>query len=125
MSDLIERLIQATEGSRELDEAIAIYTGWFYRAHWAVKEKWIRPNGWKCRKPYTFTTSLDAALTLVPEGRWLHLEQFAGATGSGKSAWHARLYDAKATEVYGMGFTPALALCIASLKARTHERRGE
>lgn len=58
MDDLLDKLRAATEGSRELDSQIYLYLGLT-----------TRPEQWKIHVglPH-YTTSLDAALTLVPEG---------------------------------------------------------
>jgi hypothetical protein len=94
LAELIARLEAAAEGSRELDAAIAV----------AVFGGGSHDPG---TAPH-FTTSLDAALTLVPEGRgWLMRSVggrgFAAISNAGEAS------QAK---------TPALALCIAALKAR-------
>lgn len=101
MTDLIDRLESASEGSRELDILIAT----------AVGAK--RVDGpWYAR----YSTSLDAALTLVPEG-WTGS---VDVPGDNNGAW----LDPPAApvigheRVYAIGATSALALCIASLKAR-------
>jgi hypothetical protein len=66
-----------------------------------------------------FTTSLDAAMTLVPEG----LEWGAGTYGNpdteGPWAWCATQQQSAECEFgYSRGATPALALCAAALRAR-------
>ena len=58
MTDLIERLEAATEGSRELDAEID-------ERIW--RAKWGRGKPKDISVLY-YTTSIDAALTLVPEG---------------------------------------------------------
>lgn len=94
---LLEQLRGADEGSHELDLAIA--------------EAMRRPSGAFGGPPLAFyTRSLDAALTLVPDGRpWnigletsnLHGIAWVGADGGVVTA-----------------ATPELALCIAALTAR-------
>lgn len=108
MTDLITRL-QAAEGpSRELDteicEAIGFVLGQLGHAP-------------------PFTTSIDAALTLVPEGwHWAIYTEKGICGGKGarvnvggpertRRGWSKDLH-----EVYAA--TPALALCIAALRAR-------
>ncbi len=108
MTDLLTRLEQATEGSRELDEDISRHLGWKHQG----ANVWRPPNG--CDQALApFTRSIDAALTLVPEGWipcslkwypdhvWAHLEAL-GKLSEGSAA------------------TPALALCIACLRAHEH-----
>ena len=89
---LVAELEKATEGSREFDAAIYI--------------KLQAPLG---LIPH-YTTSLDAALTLVPEGMaWTILS----------GALHAACVgDASTGNPVTKAATPALALCIAALKAR-------
>ena len=89
MDDLIARLEAAKEGSRELDIAI-------FRA--ITDKPRIRPP---------FSTSLDAALTLVPE-RCPWAVESAGVVELGTVNG----------PVEGFAATPALALCIACLRAR-------
>ena len=104
MSDLIAKLEAASEGSRELDTLVCEVKG-------------ACPDGVRFCPGLcpSYTTSLDAALTLVPEGYryrfWAHHTGVSGASvfphGGGTLS---RAHDAP---------TPALALCIAALKART------
>lgn len=110
MSDLIERLEAALEGSRELDEEIAQ----------AIFPKLIRRHAsWYIDDMRTdiepFSTSLDAALTLVPEGH-------AGLTmRTNTSMPQVTIHcapNSDRTNYYGEAVTVALALCIAALKAR-------
>ena len=104
MEELIKRLEQATEGSRTLDMDV----------HEA-----ITPNNWpkvvQLAEPQPcprYTTSIDTALTLVPEGlNWgvdwrADREQFTALVGE-----HLGEPVAKSA---------AVALCIAALKARPH-----
>ena len=118
IDDLIARLEAATEGGRELDVALA------KRLRQPIKKKPVYKRGhYSGGKPVVlrtedvaspYTTSLDAALTLVPEGHRLRLWwHHTGVWGcdvfpDGGGAIHRVLDRA----------TPALALCIAALKAR-------
>ncbi len=63
---------------------------------------------------HPYTRSLDAAMTLVPEG-WMQFDVDATAPELGVD-W--RLYRMK-DEVTACAATPALALCAAALRART------
>lgn len=69
------------------------------------------------RKAPTYTTSLDAALTLVPGSReWsagVDLENGKGWATVGDDIW-----DECFNDITGIAKTPALALCIAALRAR-------
>ena len=114
MDNLIAELERATEGSRELDALIdlALKRGQPYKP--ARIGQFIDD----------YTTSLDAALTLVPEGwDWLARDgdggHFANVTRGGIPMMmdkHQFNPDWQDTPTYAA--TPALALCIASLKAR-------
>ena len=116
---LITKLEQAEQGSRELDVAI-----WHFvetRFQRSDQEGWsIVPRGNRTVKDDVFaphyTTSLDCALTLVPEGQvWeVHSDGYVGVyinaeAMSDSEKGHVVLHDAG---------NPVLALCIASLKAR-------
>lgn len=110
--DLITRLEQATEGSRELDEAITL-------AVWPN----IKKSGDKFYMDDILvyidhhTTSLDAALTLIIAGDGFMLRYHETAVGMRATAailgseGRGDTWDATA-------HTPALAICIAALKAR-------
>lgn len=103
MSDLIERLEKATGPDRQLDAAIS-------EALTGIPEKiaFEHPNF----VPPRYTASIDAALTLVP-GSMVSLRfQRTGQT------WGCYLNgrDTNAT-------APAIALCIAALRARTAEEQ--
>ena len=95
MDELIARLEQATGPNRELDHAVetAVLGEWTYYA----------PE---------YTASIDAALTLVPEGFNWTVDGFP----SGPAC--ASCYLADAGGQLHDGATPAIAICIASLKAR-------
>ena len=131
--DLISRLEAAHEGDRGLDMQIAFAVQWrpdgahgvSFREHEAKHDyhtAWIAHVPWHSEwKVPAFTTSVDAALTLLsPEDFWQ-----IGHDGDGpnpgdfkamvqpgcEARWHRRA--AKSLHA-----TPALALCIAALKAR-------
>lgn len=72
-----------------------------------------QPKKWLALR---YTASIDAAMTLVPEGYDWSLDNFDGEFGK-PSAWvHARRSAAEIVPVTGA--TPALALCSAALRAR-------
>lgn len=119
MNDFIERLGKAAGPDRELDALI----------HFAVtpelhldavcrKDGWIvGGNHWQPTKAPEYTRSIDAALTLVPEGRWWVLN-----SGVQTGTAHAKVSAGKTWETHeGDGFTPAIALYIAALRARNTE----
>lgn len=109
--DLIARLEAATEGSRELDGAI-------YETVTGVRITGPRDKEWLV-VPF-YTTSLDAALTLVPEGLcWglnTHPEDEIFNPGGAQAFVSDMLEDG--IYAHADAATPALALCIAALKAR-------
>lgn len=108
MSTLLELAdrCEREEPSRELDAAIARFlAGNFY--------EW-----WKNRPgPADFTTSLDAAVTLVPNNAdWWEIYYERGWVRGPVRAevkWHRVREETRA-----FAATPALALCAAALRAR-------
>jgi len=117
--ELIERLEAAESGSRELDAEIAKEVGYTFMETWTLSEEyWIGPAP-APDKPVVlprFTTSLDAALTLVPEGFWTRLI-IATPPVAEVNPNNIESVDGKV-----IATTPALALCIAALKARESEK---
>jgi hypothetical protein len=124
---LIERLEQATEGGRGTDAEI------YYCINLPHSEKWAGARRWHSMVPH-YTTSIDAALTLVPDalspivmlgGVWADHHQRAG-----QDIWEAAVVkdtsdfegtyigDITGFSFYGRASNGALALCIAALKAR-------
>lgn len=126
MDELIKRLAAASEGSRGLDAAIEIDIEGVSQSecnqYLAAIERHPKPNPWDCFDPCCphYTTSIDAALTLLPEG-WKITHAFwdAGATATFCLTKKERV-KGEDTNRYsgGISSTPALALCIACLKAR-------
>jgi hypothetical protein len=117
MSELLKlakRCEKATGPDRELDAMIAETIG----------EKHGRETGWcnsenddyyvidECAALYT--ASLDAAMTLVPEG-WGQFDVDATAPELGID-W--TLHGPERREAKGTAAAPALALCAAALRAR-------
>ncbi len=128
IEELIGRLEKATGPDRELDFDIAIQTGWKIADDCAFSDyaKQYPKLARKDNFPY-YTSSIDAALTLVLEGfRW-RVERY----NIDETKCRAELAEVgqiiNAGMDYGIGIkcraqtsasTPALALCIASLRAR-------
>ena len=127
LTDLIERLEKAEAGSRWLDAWVAVhigYDGWTPQK-WAailtdpdVHAPTACPDG---APPYT--TSLDVALTLVPEKYCPGVSQFCEHLDY--HAWLAeQVRDEMEDRHTHMAFEGrsdasfAIALCIAALKAR-------
>lgn len=106
--ELIARLEAATGPSRDLDAGIAALCHPTDDQQYAAFE-----NGRDY--PDVYTSSLDAALTLVPEGWGLY------SLGQCDEWWESEIGDASraASEWwYGHSKTAAIAICIACLRAR-------
>ena len=101
MKDLIAKLEAATEGSGTFDRAIRDALG--------LSALLVPPDGGDEAHPYT--TSLDAAMKLVPEDRIWSVGKIVRAPG------YIAVLDNDGHS--HKGSTPALALCIAALKARS------
>lgn len=134
LTDLITRLEQATEGSMGLSRGIAVAVGWHkvktrYSRHGTEKWGWIAPQDWIggtsehpildslhgttiSREPLDYTRSLDAALTLVPNDHLWLLEPGGATVATDRD--HHSYYT---TQFDGSHAVPAIALCIACLKA--------
>lgn len=113
ITDLLARLESAMEGSGELDIEIA-------RA--------VYGNDGQYRE---FTRSLDSALTLVPDEwrehgniAWPGYEDGVLMADARVDLGHV-LSSGGAPRVQAFAATPALALCIAALRARAAESRSE
>jgi len=103
MKDLIAKLEAATEGSRELDDAINRATG----------DKHLSYD------PPHYTTSIDAALTLVPkEFRWWSLSNKDNEDEFFIITLREPYAGGRYRHCAGAHLTVALALCIVALKAR-------
>ncbi len=134
MTDLLTRLEQAKEGSRELDAEIHCHVHKGQRmTHPKLPRGYTMTDlGNKARNenrarsqfihsdrgpaPH-YTTSLDAALTLVPPNH----EWSAGNDAENQKGWAKvgkEVWDENFDEYVVVSATPALALCIAALRAR-------
>lgn len=135
MDELIERLERATEPSHELDVAIA---AWCHR-NGGLCDVTYDPELWVIRNG-GHTGSIDAALSLVPDGYGWQVGrpiQDYGATGYYATVFRERRKDEagfwpgswahdggpergapSASKLDRYAATPALALCIAALRAR-------
>lgn len=142
-SELIERLEKAEGGSRDLDgEIMALTYRWEQRyiggTCWDDYQGtccpgarhldwvWVDPEDdkWKTTalEGYEFTTSLDAALALA-ERLWPHVMWRVGHDpddGSLKAELVTAQKPGDPPAVQSNASTPALALCIAILKARAN-----
>jgi hypothetical protein len=127
MLDLIERLKKATGPDWELDHEIFAHVhGWSYPLHGAALHEFNESTREHGRTDYT--ASIDAALTLVePRSAWA-VSHSPDADPQG----YPRPY--RATVMPDLAYSgrrdstdhhghPAIALCIAALKARTEQRQ--
>jgi hypothetical protein len=138
LESLIERLAALSGPDRRLDAEIAC----------AIKFPHLRPaepddhkehqrgylpsagNIW-CPTGFlmadSYTSSIDAALTLVPEGLGIALDTRPHSQvtklGSEALAWCSEDRDVPSVAV--LGRTPAIALCIAALRARAQADEAE
>ena len=120
---LIARLEEATEGSLVLDGMIYCATRGLTFYKWdgagiVVREPEFQHIPANRVRPYS--VSIDAALSLVPEPKWIDMGQNPGAgawavvTASNDPDEDDNAFDANGT-------TLALALCILALKARQND----
>ena len=130
LSQLIERLEKAKGPDRELDALIAIKIGGAVRittGHgtrhqvlWPDNE--IAQGGDIEMLPDVplYTASIDAALTLVPEGWSFEVRASAVGDKGQANVWHyLKEYHAYSQRECA---SPAIALCIAALRARQGEK---
>lgn len=117
--ELAERVEAAAGEDRRLDAIIAKLVGfWPKGLRRDIDYEWVR---WIPNKPLdepieapAYTASIDAAMTLVPEGNdWI-----IGHTNGGLTI-HAEV-GGRGDEYMRFAATPALALVAAALKARNH-----
>lgn len=119
---LISRLEALTEPSREIDAEIALAFGWAHICDQAGFW-WEAPgNSEDCHiAPPRFTDSIDAALTLVPEGWALHILHGGRKEANGTQPWAATLSingDAQTSVDAEHVSSAAMALLIAIMKAK-------
>lgn len=122
-NELLAALEAATEPSRELDAEIAKALGWIPESRLNDPDWWVRQDGVRLSLP-CFTSSLDAAMTLVPEEdlyveleicknySWVYVER-EDEDGVTIGQWLGRQKLA------------AIALCIAALKAHFAQEKPE
>ena len=113
LKSLIAELEAAKEGSRELNARVATAVTGIHR---------VWPGG----SPYSagpdalpYTTSLDAALTLVPECSYIDMTIEPVREDCDRVCLAIIRID-NDTRFSGTSTTPALALTVAALKARDH-----
>lgn len=123
LSDIISRLEALTGPSRELGDEVLRAYGWTTPTGggWPNDRFWSQPNGQTYggvgERPDP-TASVDAALALLPDDSW-----------EWNLAWNSGFGFAEVGDptlhMEGEHKTPAIALCIASLRAREADRGGE
>lgn len=114
LNDLADRVEAASGADRELDRTIKEFVGhaWDYAAEWPR-------DGQPIAFPYT--ASIDAAITLVPEGyKWkIMCSDFDGYLCE---IWTDGTPE---YEHVSRAATPALALTAAALRARAQEKNDD
>lgn len=129
LSSVIKELEQAQGPSRELDDAVLLACGWKTEPGELLGlpiTNWVSPTGsvhWRCDVPNP-TSSLDAAMSLVPEGHFWSCGGPDETLIRRPKPW-AQVWRGKQAEDSGEGPTPAIALCIAALKARSVMEEGK
>ena len=116
--DLISRLSAATGPSRELDGEIALANGWTQERDRFVGDCWKSPRGRYQSGPPRFTESIDAALTLVPEGYGFMIRYHETADGKMRACCSLLGCNGVGDTWDVWGNTPAIAIAIACLKAK-------
>lgn len=129
-TELIAALEKAVGASRELDRDIALTLDMYPETiredlGCYLDDPAMTCGGGEVWAPPAFTSSIDAALTLVPDGwRVQVLSEWDNPTLRSRGPWQAILCEAGQGD--GMNGkprcdhapNPAIALCIAALKAR-------
>ena len=126
LAELIARLEVATAGSRELDIAVYEAIGWRRKQFSKTAPTWLCPpdDGKRIAiEPFNLlpcvTTSIDAALTLVPENWWAEIHARTDTPSCVLHEFPLPCRRVPSERPYVLvAATPALALCIAALKAR-------
>lgn len=109
MQDLIKRIEAASGPDREINAEILLMIGGKKRGmDWWIEFAYIG------RAIPAYTASIDAAMTLVPEGEIWAIDYLR----SPKTVARVGAFN------QGSAATPALALCAAALKARQQEQEG-
>ena len=112
---LVALLEQASEGAAWLDQMIWRWDCDDFRRRGGTDAQWLDLCAARANKIPKFTRSLDAAVTLVPEGfAWSaqSSQQFPG------QAWLYPPNNIADIEFQADAASAPLALCIASLRAR-------
>jgi hypothetical protein len=108
--ELIAALEAATGPSYALDEAVAV---WHYNDLGADGRKVIA-----VAQPRCYTASIDAAMTLVPDGSYWNILTEGDGDGFLAAVVTRQGADAGEPLSWMKAPTPAIALCIAALRTR-------
>lgn len=126
MISLIEQLEQADGPGRELDARIAHAIGRCNTQHYRALISYWKADCWDEEKPVPappppYTGSVDAALSLVPEGHRYRVQFWHHHTGPFGASVRADVFPhgGGSNWVAENCATPALAICIAALKAQS------
>ncbi len=144
LNDLIDKLVEAKEGTRELDAEIHCYvhpqrtiTPKLQKGYTIMDTGDPQRNSSLARSPYLsgrrgpspqYTTSIDAALRLLPEITGDNVKNGKGTVDwmLAKTNGGMTIHACAGSMEKSFGETPALALCIAALKSREEvEKSGE
>lgn len=121
---LIERLEKLTGPDREVDRDIELSFGKFCAPTWEKHPqhkhllRHVESDDWVAAPRHT--ESIDAALTLVPEGSDVHLHIYKRVVAGVFIGRDSFEYEKDGTPPGNHGQGPtAIAICIAALRART------
>jgi hypothetical protein len=138
LDDLIARLKAAKEPGPHLDAEIALailYSGWVRHPYvdnecpdWMKRELWPSVEKFHAWRDHNepvkraiaplYTSSLDAAMTLVPDNSWWGLMMCDADAGFDAACCTSVTARDLEQPVWHRARTAALALCIAALEAR-------
>lgn len=122
LNDLADR-VERLEGS---DYAIELEIATWCYENGSIAGVNYDPRMWLERNGGGFTYSIDAAMTLVPEGcAWSLYSDGPTYKASAEIGKHPSGGELMQGDWIGEGETPALALCCAALRARLMEGEGE
>ena len=117
LSDRVEALAGDIGPFNPIREDIARAIGWrFVREGRPIGCVWYDPDG-RARALPNWPASLDAAMTLVPEGWIVDLSIYV-EEGAEALLRDDRVNQTRLSNQEGSAPTPALALCAAALRAR-------
>lgn len=111
------RLVKATCADRALDRDIALAIGWRM-----FRGRWKNERNETCRDLWKFTGSIDAALTLVPEGMRYGVCEMQSPTTPQPPRFHGWVIPRDSCladdEIEGYSeASPAIAFCLAATRA--------